>query len=211
MRVERLATTVGRFLEAEFVEHGDDRAPVGRLIEGASQVADRRVRGAARIGLAGSRTQHLDAGGLTRPRERQQAASDLLAVGPAHLHQLGGASVQSLALDHRGLVVDRGADDRVHEVELVIGDDHIDRRQRVDGRADRVPVQARQADHVFERHRRTEHRDRPRHRGRGIRQRSQSAADRAPDSLGPELDHSRRVSHRSGQPMLGELRDQLSE
>ena len=211
MRVEIVTPAVGRLLEAELVEHAGPLMARRRLIHRPPEIRDRCVRGPARVGVPGGPAENRQALGIARSRQGEQVAGHPLALGAAVGHEGGGAHMEVLALQRRDLAIDRAPDHRVHEVQLALGGQHVDRDERFDRRARHPALESGEADDVVERHRRSEHRNRAGDVGRLIVQRTEPAADRPGHALGPEGQHSAGVGRGAGELFGGELGHQLAQ
>jgi hypothetical protein len=134
-----------------------------------------------------------------------------LALGAPLGHQSGGTRVERLTLQRRDLTVDRAPHQRVHEVELPIGGQHVDRHECLDRCARRFAIQAGHAQNVVERHRRAEDRDRPRDVCRVLVQRSQTATDSTAHALGAELQQPTGIRDRAAELLRRHFGHELAE
>lgn len=207
--VDELGAAVGRLGHAELVEQL--RPPLGRrrLVHRPAQVVGGRARGAPREGLAGGGAEGLEALLVGGGRQPEQVAGDPLALGPARHEALGRREVQALDLERRDLVVDRRADDGVHEVQGVTDGQDVDADKRVGCRGGRVEAEVAERRRVLERGARTEHREGPRHaRGLG-REPADAPAQRAAHALRAEVQDLGGLGGAAGMAVAGQFAGEL--
>ena len=120
---------------------------------------------------------------------RKQLCRDLLGVGVLSGEQARGPRVRKRACGRGEIVIHRGANDRMHELQRQVRLEDLHSRQRVDSRGCRALVQPR------ERRGMAQLRSGPQH-GDGLRQSARRAGqprepqhDRAPDRAWPQFAH----------------------